>query len=175
MDAEDPRNKAHHANKKNNSSSGSHTDSAGVKIGSHLAPMSQLDALRRVEGQYRSNNDPVTHISTASSNANGGSNANQSGSIDSVAQSLLLHQLAQPLNPPVEVSVRASLFNYTTVEELATALTSMHQGITVVNTFVFIYSLYYQGFQTHFLQHSLVSLLQTSFTQLAHYYSCRNS
>ena len=129
MDAEDPRNKAHHAHKKNNSSSGSHMDS-GVKIGSHLAPMSQLDALRRVEGQYRSNNDPVTHISTASSNANGSNSANLNGSADSIAQSLLLHQLAQPLNPPVEVSVRASLFNYTTVEELATALTNMHQGMT---------------------------------------------
>lgn len=127
MDAEDPRNKAHNAHKKNSSSNSSHTDS-GVKIGSHLAPMSQLDALRRVEGQYRSNNDPVTHISTASSNANGSNNANQSGNADSIAQSLLLHQLAQPLNPPVEVAVRASLFNYTTVEELATALTNMHQG-----------------------------------------------
>ena len=131
MDAEDPRNKARNAQKKNNSSNGSHTDS-GVKIGPHLAPMSQLDALRRVEGQYRSNNDPVTHISTASSSANGSSNANQSGSADSITQSLLLHQLAQLLNPPVEVTVRASLFNYTTVEELATALTNMHQGMRFV-------------------------------------------
>lgn len=163
MDAEDRRNKAHHAHKKNNLSSGSHTDS-GVKIGSHLAPMSQLDALRRVEGQYRSNNDPVTHISAASSGANGSSNANLSGSIDSVAQSLLLHQLAQPLNPPVEVTVRASLFNYSTVEELATALTNMHQGINVVYNSVSVYSVCYQGFRTHFLPHSLSSLQHTFYT-----------
>ena len=174
MDAEDPRNKAHSAHKKNSTSSGSHTDS-GVKIGSHLAPMSQLDALRRVEGQYRSNNDPVTHISTASSNANGSTSANQSGNVDSIAQSLLLHQLAQPLNPPVEVAVRASLFNYSTVEELATALTNMHQGIKIVNIFVSIYSVCYQGFRTHFFQHSLVSLQQTSSPQLANSSTFRNS
>jgi len=127
MDAEDPRHKAHRANKKNNTASSSQQDNK-MKIGSHLAPMSQLDALRRVEGQYRSNNDPVTHIST-SHHANISNNANLPGNADSVAQSLLLHQLAQPLNAPVEVPVRASLFNYTTVDELATALTNMHQGM----------------------------------------------
>ncbi len=127
MDAEDPRHKAHSANKKNNTASSSHSSDIKMKIGSHLAPMSQLDALRRVEGQYRSNNDPVTHISS-SHHTNSTNSANLPGNTDAVAQSLLLHQLAQPLNAPVEVPVRASLFNYTTVEELATALTNMHQG-----------------------------------------------
>lgn len=91
-------------------------------IGSHLAPMSQLDALRRVEGQYRSNNDPVTHVS-----AEGASGVN--GGVDSTQQSLLKLSLTQPLGAPVTVSTRPSLFNYTSVEEVAAALTAMHSGI----------------------------------------------
>lgn len=56
MDAEDPRNR-NSSNSSNRAGSGKAGESG--RIGSHLAPMSHLDALRRVEGQYRSNNAPV--------------------------------------------------------------------------------------------------------------------
>jgi len=115
MDAEDPRNKASGANRRNKTET--------IKIGSHLAPMSQLDALRRVEGQYRSNNDPVTHIA---SNTSASNNTNTNSNTDA---QLLLHQMSQPLGTPVQVATRTSLFNYTSIEEVATALTNMHQGI----------------------------------------------
>jgi hypothetical protein len=99
MDAEDPRNKGR---------AGAGTNAEG-KIGSHLAPMSRLDALRRVEGQYRSNNAPVTAGAGA----------------DPATQQLL----TQPISAPISVQTHPAIFNYKTVEEACAALTSMHSGI----------------------------------------------
>lgn len=119
MNANDPRNR--HKNGTSAESSSLNGSQPEVpKIGSHLAPMSQLDALRRVEGQYRSNNDPVTHQAALNP---------QQDPIDSAQQSLLKLSLTQPLGAPVAVEARPSLFNYTSVEEVASALTAMHAGI----------------------------------------------
>lgn len=100
MDAEDPRNKAR----------GQGQEDFVGKIGSHLAPMSQLDALRRVEGEFRSNNAPIAATAVTAGQP----------------QQVLL---TQPVGAPVFVETRPSLFNYTSIEELCTALTSMHSGI----------------------------------------------
>lgn len=46
--------------KRNNSGGSTTSDKTGFKLGSHLAPLSRLEALTRVEGQYGSNNEPVS-------------------------------------------------------------------------------------------------------------------
>ena len=130
------------------------------KIGSHLAPMSQLDALRRVEGQYRSNNSPVTTSFPAGGiippssdlssiiNANGDAAANSSngnnssrnagaGASESAVNNTntgaaiyaaLPIQNRAPLTP-VMVETHPALYNYSSIAEVAAALTTMHSGI----------------------------------------------
>jgi hypothetical protein len=106
MDAEDPRHRGRaHA---------SRGEGAGEKIGSHLAPMSQLDARRRVEGQFQSNNAPVLRAP---------------GSAGTGPQGAQAQLLSQPISAPVIVEAYPTIYSYRSVEEACRALTSMHAGI----------------------------------------------
>ena len=103
MDAEDPRNKFHLTNNNrdlgNEQPLGSGEQKQPRKIGSHLAPMSRLDALRRVEGQFRSNNDSA-------------------GRADRSVRA-----------PPVTIAALPALYCYDSIEDVAGALTALHAGV----------------------------------------------
>jgi hypothetical protein len=91
---------------------------AGAGQGSHLAPLSHLDAMRRVEAQYRSNNEPVASGFEASGPGLG-TPARRAVDLD---RAVVRHTAVLVDAPP-------SLFACRSVEELASALTSMHSGI----------------------------------------------
>jgi hypothetical protein len=85
-----------------------------VQVGSHLAPMSQLEALRRVEYEYPSNNQPVSGIQYPS------------GMND---QSFAQLAAARISTSPVSVESKPQIFNNNSVEEVASSLTKLQVNI----------------------------------------------
>lgn len=73
------------------------------QIGSHLAPLSHVEALRRVEGQYRSNNGPVSQWDRINTH---------------------IEQL------PSEIQQRPAIFQFDSLQHLTEAITTMHSQIT---------------------------------------------
>jgi hypothetical protein len=79
---------------------GGDRDDDAVAIGSHLAPLSRLEAMTRVEGKFRSNNAPTSPFDRL---------------VDASAA--------------VKVSPRPAIYNYKDADEIAVALASMHSSI----------------------------------------------
>jgi hypothetical protein len=75
-------------------------DGDRTDIGSHLAPLSRLEAMTRVEGKFRSNNAPTSPFDRL---------------VDASAA--------------VKVSPRPAIYNYKDADEIAVALASMHSSI----------------------------------------------
>ncbi len=86
-------------------------DSQGAKVGSHLASLSLLDSLQKVEGLYRSNNEPIssTTVSGLASEITAGVT---SGNVDVIIESF-----------PISIT------DFSGPDALAEALSSMHEVI----------------------------------------------
>lgn len=124
MDREDPRNRRlwekQQMSKNDPGLAGkkpnlSEEEEGNQKIGSHLASLSRLEALTRVEGQYRSNNEPI-HLQ------------------DRTVRPIPIHLSYTDGSGDKEeveenVVIKPALFHYETVEEVAAALTAMHRAI----------------------------------------------
>lgn len=126
MESEDPRNKEIRRLREKSVSAENNLEGNDIKgglmdqkIGSHLARMSRLEALTRVEGQYRSNNDPISSYDRK-----------------------VLHEL----DP---VPIKPDIIQYSSVDDIVKDITTLHFGIkeymVALNTLLFRKDVHYSN------------------------------
>lgn len=132
---------------RNNNNSNGEVDDEGknLNFGNHLAPLSKLDAMRRVEGQHRTNNGPVGTWDRQSIQPDPSLTVNNEWKteIDPKTQ-----QTMTSLNDYHEIPLLPSVYNYQSLEELVASLTTVHkhlqQSIGSVSTVLVRKDLHYK-------------------------------
>jgi hypothetical protein len=121
----DPRNEHHH--RENGEQDQPQDESKEMlSFGNHLAPLSKIDAMRRVEGQYRSNNAPVGTWDRQSIHPDPSLTINKDWKTEKDLQN---NSTMTALNDYHEIPLLPSVYNYQSLEELVAALTTTHKHL----------------------------------------------
>ena len=106
------------------------------EIGSHLTPLPRLEAITRVHGKYRSNNDPSRGSTVVEA---GVKEKRESTALDKI------FELPVSSVDAVEVQVPVTVVDFTSPVQFAEALGTLHAGKKCIYTYIYIY-IYVYGF-----------------------------